>query len=344
MSLGMDKTEEPFEAEAPLAEAMQRHLDALAKPQGSLGRLEEFATKLAVIQGRVPPVIERKAAVVCAADHGVVQEGVSSLPEGATMEMVRNFAAGRAAGSILAQACDFDVRLVDCGLRQPLGVSQVQELRAGPGTANFRNKPAMSHEQLFRCVENGRDLAGEIGGAGITPGADVVALGELGAGNTTTAAAVALALGAPDEVLSGGDRVPEELLERRRTVIRDALKRHQPFSNPYDVLRKVGGFEFATLVGIILGLRHRGIACVLDGFPATVAAYAASVIDPHVTDFLFAGHRSNTRGHDVLLRALELEPILDLDMHVGEAGGAVLAGFQLDLAARLANGLAPRQW
>lgn len=344
MALGMDETEEPFETETPLAEAMQQHLDALAKPQGSLGRLEEFATKLAVIQGRVPPVVERKTAVVCAADHGVVQEGVSSLPVGATVEMVRNFADGKAAVSILSQACDFEVRLVDCGLRETVSSPRVQELRAGPGTANFRNKPAMSHEQLFRCVENGRDLAGEIGGAGITPGADIVALGELGVGNTTTAAAVALALGAPEEVLAGGDRVSGELMERRQAVIRDALKRHKPFSNPYDVLRKVGGFEFATLVGIILGLRHRGIACVLDGFPATVAAYAAAVIDPHVTDFLFAGHRSNTRGHDVLLRALELDPILDLDMHVGEAGGAVLAGFQLDLAARLANGLARRKW
>lgn len=322
---------------AAVAEAMQRHLDAVTKPMGSLGQFGGLASKLATIQGRVPPYIERKAAVVCAADHGIAAEGISAHGQEVSEQMVRAVAAGGAPISILAKATGFDLTVVDCGLRSPLGIPGIRDLRAGSGTASFRHKPALSHDQLFRCIENGRDLAGEIGGAGITPGADIVALGDIGVGNTSAAAAMAIALGTSHAVIDRGTEISEDVLERKRRLIAEAVKKHAPYSNAYDILRKLGGFEFATLVGIILGLRHRGVAVVLDNFPVTLAAYLAMSIDKNVTSFIFAGHRSRARGHRILLDEMGLEPVLDLDLHLGEGTGAVLGAFQVDLAARLAS-------
>jgi nicotinate-nucleotide--dimethylbenzimidazole phosphoribosyltransferase len=346
MAVSVDGSEDPSEntpdtpvddGAAEVAAAMRRHIDALTKPLGSLGRLEHLATKLATIQGRVPPYVERKSVVVCAADHGIAAEGVSAHGPDVSEQMVRAVAGGSAPISILSRATGFDLTVVDCGLRRSLGLPEVRELRVGPGTASFRSKPALTHDQLFRCIENGRDLAGEIGGAGITPGADIVALGDIGVGNTSAAAAMAMALGASEDVIDRGTGISDDVLAYKRRVITEAVKRHSPFSNAYDVLRKVGGFEFATLVGIILGLRHRGVAVVLDGFPAAVAAYVAMDIDSNVTSFLFAGHRSRPKGHRILLDLMGLEPILDLELHLGEGTGAVLGGFQVDLAARLAS-------
>ncbi|MFW5785668.1 MAG: nicotinate-nucleotide--dimethylbenzimidazole phosphoribosyltransferase [bacterium] len=335
----LDGSDEPAEPSSSIAEAMQRHLAALAGRGGGLGRFEQIATKLATIQGRVPPFVERKAAIVCAADHGIAAEGVSTIRASETEQLVRAFIDGQAAINIFARTCDFETLVVDCGMRIPVASPAVRDLRAGRGTANFRTKPAMSHEQLFRCVENGRKLAGEVGGEGITLGADVVAIGDMGRGNTTTGAALAVALGAPEEVIEHGRPGSAEADYRKRSLIREAVKRHAPFSNPYDALRKVGGFEFATIVGVILGLRQRGVACVLDGFAVTAAAYAAAAIDPHVTSFMFAGHRGKLPGHGALLEALGLDPILDFELGLGEGAGAVLGGFHVDLAARLAFGM-----
>ena len=337
----LDGSDEPADTSPSVAAEMERQLATLTRRAGGFGRFEEIAAKLAEIQGRVPPYVERKTAIICAADHGVAAEAVSGISASETEELVRAFVDGGAAINIFAATCDFERIVVDCGLRTPVASPLVRDLRAGRGTANFRSKPAMSHEQLFRSVENGRNLAGEVGGEGITLGADVVALGDMGIGNTTTAAALAIALGAPEEILEHEGPESAETNGRKRTVIREAIERHAPFSNPYDALRKVGGFEFATIVGIILGLRHRGVACVLDGLAVTAAAYVAAAIDPHITSFMFAGHRSKLRGHTILLDALGLEPILDFELGLGEGAGAVLGGFHVDLAARLASGMGP---
>jgi nicotinate-nucleotide--dimethylbenzimidazole phosphoribosyltransferase len=340
MAASHESATDPTDRSEAIAQAMQRHLDSLTKPRGSLGTLETIATKLATIQGRVPPHVERKRAVVFAADHGVTSEGVSAYPQSVTGQMVRNFVSGGAAINVIADACGFDVLVVDCGLLNATGLSAVRDLRGGPGTANFAEKPAMTHEQLFRCIENGRELAGEIGGAGITPGADIVAVGDMGIGNTSTAAALAIALGASEEVIDRGTGISEGVLDTKRRIIAAAVARHAPYDNPYDAIRKVGGFDFATMVGFILGLRHRGIALVLDGFPVTAAAFVAAKIDSFVTDFMFAGHLSKVRGHKILLDELGLAPILSLEMHLGEGTGAVLGGFQVNLASRLASEMA----
>ena len=340
MAASQESATDPTDSSEAIVPAMQRHLDSLTKPRGSLGKLETIATKLATIQGRVPPHVERKRAVVFAADHGVTSEGVSAYPQSVTGQMVHNFVSGGAAINVIADACGFDVLVVDCGLLNATGLSAVRDLRGGPGTANFAEKPAMTHEQLFRCIENGRELAGEIGGAGITPGADIVAVGDMGIGNTSTAAALAIALGASDEVIDRGTGISEGVLDTKRRIIADAVARHAPYDNPYDAIRKVGGFDFATMVGFILGLRHRGIALVLDGFPVTAAAFVAAknrlLCDRlHVRRASEQGsgpqdspRRAGTRTHP------------EFEMHLGEGTGAVLGGFQVNLASRLASEMA----
>ncbi len=336
-------------AQSEVADDMARHLDSLTKPKGSLGRLEELGVRLAVIQGHVPPRLHRKVAVVCASDHGVSAEGVSLYPQAVTGQMVHNFVNGGAAINVLADSCGFEIVLVDCGITEPTGLPAVRDLRAGAGTRNFRREPAMTREQLDRCLDHGEQLVQELHSGRAVPfsesdaparPADIIALGDMGIGNTTTAAAVTMALGAPEDVVDRGTGISAEMIEHKRTVVRDSVAFHSPFETPLDALRALGGFDIATMVGMLLALRGRRIACVLDGFPVTAAAYVAAHIDPAVTSFLFAGHRSKVRGHQILLNALDLEPILDAGMHLGEGTGAVLGGFHIDLAARLASGMA----
>lgn len=318
----------------------------LTKPPGSLGRLETLAIGLAGILGTDRPVLERKAIVVMAGDHGVTAEGISAYPAEVTPQMVANFLAGGAAINALARSVGARVTIVDMGVAATIadmpqtsageGVGDLPVLlrhSQGRGTANAAHGPAMSRETAIRAVEAGIVVAdGEV-----LRGLDLLGVGEMGIGNTTAASAIVAALtGEQPAIVTGrGTGVDGLALRRKVGVVRQMLAINRPDpADPLDVLAKVGGFEIAGLVGLMLGAAAARVPIVLDGFITGAAALVAVGLCPALTPYLFAAHRSTEPGHTVALERLGLEPLLDLGLRLGEGSGAALALGILDGAAR----------
>jgi nicotinate-nucleotide--dimethylbenzimidazole phosphoribosyltransferase len=310
----------------PLAAAgaeAQRHLDALTKPPGSLGRLEELAVRLVALTGR-PPRVTQPVIFTLAADHGVVAEHVSAYPQSVTAQMVDNFLAGGAAVNVLARQAGARVVVADFGMATPLGARPgLVVRRLDAGTRNMTLGRAMTPEQAIAAIEAGAELAEEAIGAG----ADLLATGEMGIGNTTAASAITAAVtgASPDEVTGRGTGIDDAGRARKVDAVHRALAMNAPdVRDGLDVLSKVGGFEIAGLVGVILaGAAHR-VPVALDGFIAGAAALVAVTLAPDARHALFAAHRSAEPGHALALRHLGLEPYLALDMRLGEGTGAAL--------------------
>jgi nicotinate-nucleotide--dimethylbenzimidazole phosphoribosyltransferase len=305
------------------AVAAQRHLDLLTKPPGSLGRLEELAVRLAALTGR-PPRVTAPVIFTFAADHGVVAEGVSAYPQSVTAQMVENFLRGGAAVNVLARQAGARVVVADLGVATPLGAPPgLVVRRVAAGTANMTHGPAMTRAQAVEALEAGAALAEEA----IAAGADLLGTGEMGIGNTTAASALTAAItGAPAEAVTGrGTGVDEAGWARKVAVVRRALEVNATEAGDgLDVLARVGGFEIAGLVGVILaGAAHR-VPVVLDGFIAGAAALVAVTLAPEARHALFAAHRSAEPGHALALRHLGLEPYLTLELRLGEGTGAAL--------------------
>jgi nicotinate-nucleotide--dimethylbenzimidazole phosphoribosyltransferase len=312
----------PVDAEAQAA--ARAELDRKTKPRGSLGRLEDLAVTLAGIRGTVAPEPLRAAIVVAAADHGVAREGVSAYPQEVTRQMLGNFASGGAAISVLARHTGAELVVVDAGVVEPLAHPAIRDLRLGPGTANAADGPAMTREQASEAIRRGEALAQEL----VDEGASVVALGDMGIGNTTSASALACAfLGCdPAAVCGAGTGLVREGVAHKVTVVARMLERNRPDpADPLGVLAALGGFEIALLAGISLGAAERRAVVVLDGFITSTAALAAVRLDPEVAGYLVASHRSPEPGHSLVLAELGLEPLLDLGMRLGEGSGAALA-------------------
>ncbi len=319
---------------AELAAAAQRHLDGLTKPPGSLGRLEELALGLAVLRGGAPAV-DRPVIFTFAADHGVVAEGVSAYPQVVTAQMVENFLRGGAAVNVLARQAGARVVVADFGVANPIGRSpELRSCPIAPGTANMTAGPAMTRAQAERAIEQGARLALEA----IDAGADLLGIGEMGIGNTTAASAITAALtGAPPERVTGrGTGVDDAALARKVHVVTRALEVNAPDPRDgLDVLAKVGGFEIAGLVGVILAGASRRVPVALDGFIAGAAGLVAVTLAPAARGALFASHRSAEPGHAAVLAYLGLEPYLDLGMRLGEGTGAALFVHLARAAARI---------
>jgi nicotinate-nucleotide--dimethylbenzimidazole phosphoribosyltransferase len=294
----------------------KRAYDAKTKPRGSLGRLEELGCRLAAIRGFVPRTLDA-VIVVAAGDHGVAQEGVSAYPQEVTVQMVANFAAGGAAVNVLARQAGARLIVVDAGLAVPFEHESVRSVRLGAGTANLAEGPAMTPEQVRRGLEAGRELADELRDV------DVVALGDMGIGNTTSASALTAALLGVDAslVCGRGTGLDDAGVAHKVETVRQALE----VNRGEDPLTALGGFEIVFLAGLALGCAANGTAVLLDGFITTSAALAATRIDPAVRDVLIASHRSPEPGHALVLEALGLEPLLDLELRLGEGSGAALA-------------------
>ncbi|MBL8259781.1 MAG: nicotinate-nucleotide--dimethylbenzimidazole phosphoribosyltransferase [Candidatus Competibacteraceae bacterium] len=315
-----------------LAAAFERQAQ-LTKPPGSLGRLETLGAVLAAMQGTQQPSLERIWITVFAADHGVAAEGVSAFPQAVTAEMVRNFARGGAAISVLAREWNARLEVVNVGTVTLLEeLPGVLDARLGPGTANFVDAPAMTDDQLQDALEVGRSAAERavIGGAQLFVG------GEMGIGNTTSAAAVACALlGWPAEKLAGpGTGLDAAGVSRKAGVIGRALQRHRS-DRPLEALQRLGGFEIAALAGAYLRCGQLKVPALVDGFITTVAALAAVRLRPELATWLLYAHCSAEPGHRHLLEALNARPVLDLEMRLGEASGAALAAPILRAAAAL---------
>lgn len=317
---------------AAVAARVQHALDFKTKPRGSLGRLEALAVWYASVRGDETPAPAQKAIVVMGGDHGVASEGVSAFPAEVTRQMLLNFAAGGAAINVLARQVGARVLVVDMGVREAVeDAPTIRQARVGAGTASFVRGPAMTSAQARQALEIGIAIARELAADGIT----LVGLGEMGIGNSTSAAALGAALlGVPASEMAGrGTGIDDAGLRRKIDVIERALVLHRPdAADPLAVLASLGGFEIAGLAGLTLGAAAAGIGVVVDGFIATAAALVATRLAPRVTPFLIAGHKSVEPGHTRMLAALGLRPCLDLELRLGEGTGAALCMGIVDAA------------
>jgi nicotinate-nucleotide--dimethylbenzimidazole phosphoribosyltransferase len=319
------------------AAATQALFDAKTKPRGSLGRLEGLACTIAATRGR-PPESVRPAIVLAAADHGVATEGVSAYPQEVTGQMVATYLAGGAAINVLARRAGAEVVVVDAGIAEP-SPDGVRSLRAGPGTANFLVGPAMTRRQATQLLSSGIELAGTLAHDGYT----LIGLGEMGIGNTTSASAITAAVLELDPALvcGRGTGLDETGLARKVDVVGRALELHRPSpDDPIGILASVGGFEIAVLAGVALGAAARRVPVVLDGFITGAAALLASRLAPALNDHLIAAHRSPEPGHPHVLQALGLEPLLDLELRLGEGTGAALGITLVQAAVDVLSGMA----
>ena len=311
------------------------HLDALTKPLGSLGRLEDLAAQwFALRRGDITAPVS-KAVYVFAADHGITAEGVSAYPSEVTQQMVLNFLAGGAAINVLARLNQVEVNVVDVGIDGDLsGHAGLLQHKVRRGSRNMFREAAMSEEEVSAALAVGLTLAE----AAFARGHNLLAVGEMGIGNTTAASVITAALtGTPASLVTGkGTGLDSAAYERKCRVVEGIVSRHfaQPTS-PREILRCGGGLEIAAMAGMMLGAARRQIAMVIDGFISTAAAAIACGLAPAVRSYLFAGHQSQEPGHRVLLAHLNLEPVLDLHMRLGEGSGAVLAMPLLEAALRI---------
>ncbi|WCM39733.1 nicotinate-nucleotide--dimethylbenzimidazole phosphoribosyltransferase [Thermus antranikianii] len=315
-------------------QAAWRRMERLTKPPRSLGHLEEVAVRLAAIQGRLKPELGLGAVVVAAADHGVVAEGVSAYPQEVTRQMVLNFLRGGAAINQFARVAECEVYVLDVGVKGELPQHpRLLSRKVREGTDNLAQGPAMSLEEAERALQAGREAARQA----IAQGATLLAAGDMGIGNTTAAAALTAALlGLPPEAVVGrGTGVGEEGLRRKREAVARALARLRPGMGPLEVAAQVGGLELLAIAGIYLEGYEAGLPLVLDGFPVTSGALLAWRLAPGIREHLFAGHLSREPGHRRQLEAMDLKPLLDLDLALGEGTGAVLAMPLLRAAARI---------
>ncbi len=293
----------------------------LTKPAGSLGRLEELAIWLATWQGRHPPRLDRPRTIVFAGNHGVAARGVSAYPASVTAQMVQNFVAGGAAVNQLCRIVDADLRVYEMNLDAPTG--------------DIVNGPAMSEEECARAMAYGM--------MAVEPGIDALAVGEMGIGNTTAAAALCSALFGGDAALwtGPGTGVAGEALHSKRHAVAQAAALHRPAArDPLDLLRRLGGLEFAAIVGAVMAARLGRIPVVLDGFAATAAAAVLYAADRRALDHCIVAHVSAEPGHRRLLGHLSQRALLDLGMRLGEASGATLALGLLKAAVACHNGMA----
>ncbi len=316
-------------------ERAQRRLDILTKPQGSLGRLEEFAKQLAAITENTMPVLDKKVIFTFAGDHGVAAEGVSAYPKEVTRQMVVNIIRGGAGINVLARHAGADVVVVDIGvdfdfyeasLSFPTGetAGRLISNKVVMGTKNMRNGPAMTRDEAIKCIEVGIDLAG----AYSLKGYNIFGTGEMGIGNTTPSSAIAAVLtGSPvSEVTGRGTGIDDDVFMNKVRIIGEAISINNPDpSDPLDVLSKVGGAEIGGIAGLIIGAAANRIPVVIDGFISTAGALIAYCLEPKTKDYMFAAHNSVERGHKAMLDKMGLQPILDLNLRLGEGTGAALA-------------------
>lgn len=325
-----------------LLKAQARQL-TLTKPPGSLGRLEEIGNRLAAIQSTLRPVIRKKRLYVVAADHGVTAEGVSAYLKEVTAQMVLNFLRGGAAINVLARHGGVEVQVVDAGVDYEFGfVDGLRDRKIVRGTANMVEGPAMSSSDAAKAVEAGIELANEA----VDEGVNLIGIGEMGIGNTTSASAITSVLTGiePAKVTGQGTGLNQASVERKAVVIEKAIARNSPDrANPMGILAAVGGAEIGVMTGIVLGSAARSVPIVADGFISTAAACLALTFSPIVRDYLFAAHLSQEPGHGALLGFAELNPILDLNMRLGEGTGAVLAMHILEASTKLLSEMATFQ-
>ncbi len=323
-------------ASASFSRAIQDAIDQKTKPLGALGRLESLAAQIAQVQQTLKPTAERCRLTVFAADHGIAQAGVSAFPQEVTRQMLQNFLSGGAAANVMANTLGVEFALVDAGVAGPaLRRPGLASVRIDNGTHNSAKRPAMSTAQCRRALREGRAIGGE-------PGFEAACFGEMGIGNTSSASLVAAKLlGLPVGRLTGrGTGLDDAGLARKRRILEAAAARTPAELDPESALREYGGFETVMLAGAVMGAAEAGKLVLVDGFIATVSALAARRLMPDVAHHLVFAHRSAEPGHDVVLEAMGAQPLLDLQLRLGEGTGALLAWPLVQAAAAMLRDMA----
>ncbi len=319
--------------------AIQRQ-NNLTKPPGSLGHLEKIAIKLSAMQACEKPAIDKIQIVVFAADHGIAEEGVSAFPQAVTVEMVKNFARGGAAISVLAKELQADLEVVNVGT-----VSEHEKLpgvvmqRIAPGTANFSKQAAMTQGQLLESVNAGRDAVMRAK----EKNTQLFIAGDMGIANTTSATAIACALlnKKPDVLAGPGTGLDNKGVIHKAKVIKESIELHaDKLKNPLDVLQHLGGFEIAALTAAYISSAQQSIPVLVDGFISSIAALAAIKINKNVKDWMFFAHASAEPGHKIIMDVINEKPLVDLDMRLGEGSGAAVAVPLIRMACALHNNMA----
>ncbi len=326
--------------DASFEAAARDRLDSLTKPPGSLGKLEDLAARVAVVQRDVRPTASPSAIVLMAADHGVVAEGVSPYPQDVTWQMVANFSAGGAAINQLARHAGAELVLVDVGVAaDTTAFPGVAQAKIRPGTANMAVGAAMTRDEAARALLVGAQAAAEL----IEGGVRVLGTGEMGIGNTTAASALTSAFTGvePELVVGRGTGLDDAGVAHKADIVRRALEANFASTlDPLGVLAAVGGLEIAGMAGVILGAAAAGVCAVSDGFISGAAALVAVRLCPAAAGYIFPSHRSVEPGHSVVLDALGLQPVLEFDMRLGEGTGAALAIEIIDAACAVMSGMA----
>ena len=316
--------------------AAEEYQARLAKPPGSLGRLEEISIQLAGITGRVHNALNKKQLLVFAADNGVVAEGVSSAPQSVTKQQTINLMRGKTGAAVLAKHFGCGLTVCDVGVNADIYESAVLNRKIAYGTQNICTGPAMTREQTLQAILTGAEIAR-------TVDADVIGVGEMGIGNTTTSSAVlAVLLGADVEAVTGrGGGITEESFRKKKAVIRTAIEVNRPNRDDVvDVLSKVGGFDLAAMCGAFLGAAAARRPAVIDGLISAAAALCAVRLCPNVRGYLVPSHASFEIGYRLAMEAMDLRPLFDLGMRLGEGSGCPLAFQVLDAACAVINDMA----
>lgn len=316
--------------------AAEEYQARLAKPPGSLGRLEEISIQLAGITGRVHNALNKKQLLVFAADNGVVAEGVSSAPQSVTKQQTINLMRGKTGAAVLAKHFGCGLTVCDVGVNADIYESTVLNRKIAYGTQNICTGPAMTREQSLQAILTGAEIARAVD-------ADVIGVGEMGIGNTTTSSAVlAVLLGADVEAVTGrGGGITEESFRKKKAVIRTAIEVNRPDRDDVvGVLSKVGGFDLAAMCGAFLGAAAARRPAVIDGLISAAAALCAVRLCPNVRGYLVPSHASFEIGYRLAMEAMDLRPLFDLGMRLGEGSGCPLAFQVLDAACAVINDMA----
>lgn len=310
-------------SEQAVNNARARQLE-LTKPPGSLGTLEELAVKFSAIQGTQQPSVKNIHISIFAADHGIADENVSAFPQVVTTEMVKNFARGGAAISVLAKQHGAKLEVIDLGtVVEPGELNGVISSRIAAGTANFLHQAAMTERELDKAFQAGKDAVQRA----IDSDADVFIGGDMGIANTTSATALACVYldKSPQDLTGAGTGLDEKGIQHKAKVIEQALTQHEAgLLDDIEILRFFGGFEIAALTGAYIYASQKGLPIIIDGFIATAAALAAARIKPGSDKWFIYAHQSHEQGHKLLLKSLHADPLVNLNMRLGEASGAAI--------------------
>ena len=324
-----------------MKEVLQHKMDNKTKPLGSLGRLEEIAQKVGLIQQTATPQLTHPNIVVISGDHGIANEGVSPFPQEVTRQMVINFVRGGAAINVFAKQNGIEIKIVDAGVKgdfEDAMKNKIIHAKIANGTNSFLKDPAMSTEQCHEAIQKGADITDDC----FSEGCNIIGFGEMGIGNTSSSAMLMhLITGESLETCVGkGTGLDPKGVSKKRAILSEALKNYKQDGAPLDILAYFGGFELAMMVGAFLQAAKHRMTILVDGFNVTAALLVAHQVEPHVTDYCIFAHQSGEKGHRKMLEYLEVQPLLNLNMRLGEGTGAALAYPLVEAAVHSLNQMA----